>query len=124
MQGRADRNATVESSEPNDKYDSIVSHLASLIDHVQTCTKLIESAIGSEAFPGDEYLAPDVAVLDDVTPRYATASAALNTCRSSLGMALRCLLDTGTPRRGTADGGFSSGDPSGFRRSLRPRGPG
>lgn len=39
----------------------------------------------------------DVFVLDDVTPRYATASAALNACRAGLGHALQSLSESGKP---------------------------
>ncbi|MGY4499348.1 exonuclease VII small subunit [Bradyrhizobium sp. GM24.11] len=34
-------------------------------------------------------------MLDDVTPSYATASAALNTCRAELGHALQKLSESG-----------------------------
>jgi exonuclease VII small subunit len=39
----------------------------------------------------------EIVVLDDVTPRYATASAALNTCRAELGHALQKLSESGNP---------------------------
>lgn len=44
---------------------------------------------------GDPASSADIFVLDDVTPRYATASAALNACRTGLGHAMRCLSDAG-----------------------------
>ena len=37
----------------------------------------------------------DVFLLDDVTRRYAAASAALKACRASLGHALQCLTEFG-----------------------------
>ena len=39
----------------------------------------------------------DVFILDDVTPRYATANAALNACRAGLGHALQYLSESGNP---------------------------
>ena len=50
---------------------SIVSDLASLIEHVQASLRLIESAIDRESYLGDQEAA-DVVVLDDVTPSKAT----------------------------------------------------
>jgi hypothetical protein len=123
MQGTASGGAPVGSDERNDDYDSIVSDLASLIEHIQASMKLIQSAIASEAFSGNEYLAGNVVVLDDVTPCYVTASAALNTCNAGLGAALHYLLDTRISRRGhpTSIGGSSSRDPSGSGPSFQLR---
>jgi hypothetical protein len=39
----------------------------------------------------------EIVVLDDVTPRYATASAALNVCRAELGNVLQNLSESGNP---------------------------
>jgi hypothetical protein len=39
----------------------------------------------------------ELVVLDDVTPRYAMASVALNACRAELGHALRNLSESGDP---------------------------
>jgi len=39
----------------------------------------------------------EIVVLDDVTPRFATASAALNACRAELGQALQNLSESGDP---------------------------
>jgi hypothetical protein len=104
--------APAESNERNDNYDPIVCDLASLIEHIQASMKLIESAIASEASSGNEYLAANVVVLDDITPCYVTASAVLNTCNAGLGVALRCLLDTRTSRRGTGGSGKSDRRPA------------
>jgi hypothetical protein len=54
MQGVAGGGAPVECDGRNDNYDSIVSDLASLIEHVEASMKPIESAIAREAFPGIE----------------------------------------------------------------------
>ena len=37
----------------------------------------------------------DVVLLDDVTPRYASASAALNASRASLGHTVECMSESG-----------------------------
>ena len=58
---------------------------------LETC--LLEKGLAS----GDPAGSTDIFVLDDVTPRYATASAALNACRAGLGHALRCLSESGDP---------------------------
>jgi hypothetical protein len=71
-----------------------------LIEHVQASMKLLESAIASESAP-DGQEAANVVILDDVTPRYAQASAALNSCNASLGVALHVLQDTRTAKHGT-----------------------
>jgi len=39
----------------------------------------------------------EIVVLDDVTPRFATASAALNSCRAELDRALQNLSEYGNP---------------------------
>jgi len=46
---------------------------------------------------GDRAGSIDILVLDDVTPRYATASAALNVCRAGPGRALQYLSDSDDP---------------------------
>jgi hypothetical protein len=112
MQGAAGGGVAVESDRRNDNYDSIVSNLASLIEHVEARMKLIESAIASEAFPGNEDIAANVVVLDDVTPCYVKASAALNTCNAGLGAALHYLLDIGTSRHETGGSGESCRRPA------------
>jgi hypothetical protein len=56
--------------------------------------KLIESAIASETSSGSHDVAANVVVLDDVTPRYVKAGAALKACDAGLGVALHFLLDT------------------------------
>jgi hypothetical protein len=77
-------------------YRLVVSDLVSLLGHVQASLKLIELAVAGEASPGNHDAAPNVIVLDDVTPCYAQASAALKACDASLGMTLHFLLDSGT----------------------------
>jgi hypothetical protein len=73
-----------------------VSELAALLDHVQGSIEAIEIAIVRDAsFDSSDHV-DDVVALDDVTPRDAKASAALNTCNASLDAALQLLLDAKT----------------------------
>ncbi len=41
-----------------------------------------------ELHAGDREIGADIVVLDDITPRYAKATAALSACNTSLGVAL------------------------------------
>jgi hypothetical protein len=54
---------------------------------------LIESAIARETVGSQETTA-NVIVLDDVTPPYMRATAALRACDANLAMALHSLLDS------------------------------
>lgn len=100
MQNAARGGAIGQSESPNENYHSIVSGLVSLIEHVQTSMKLLESAIAGETAPGSQEAA-NVIILDDVTPRYARVIAALCSCNAGLGVALHVLQDTRTARHGT-----------------------
>jgi hypothetical protein len=103
MLNAASGGASVQSDDRNGGYRTIVSDLVSLIEHVQASMKLIESAIARESPLGNQEVAANVVVLDDVTPRYVKASAALNTCNAGLGIALHFLLDTKTSKHGTGE---------------------
>jgi hypothetical protein len=72
-------------------YRSIVSDLMSLIEHVQMAIRLVETAMAREASLIDAQ--DDVIVLDDVTPGYAKADAALNACSARLDAALHVLIN-------------------------------
>lgn len=76
----------------------VVSDLVSLIDRVQASIKLIETAQAQHGTAETEL--GDVVVLDDVTPLYAEASAALDACNASLSAALQFLIESTatTPR--------------------------
>ena len=95
MQAAAGGEVSNPSSDRNDGHHSIVSDLVSLIGHVQAGIKLLEAAIAREAASCKEEAA-GVFVLDDVTPHYVKANAALNACNAALGVALHHLLDTRT----------------------------
>ena len=74
-----------------DAAGSIHSDLLSLIRRIQTSIGFGKLAMAT-AGPDDEENA-DFFILDDVTPRYATADAALNACHAALGEALCYLLE-------------------------------
>jgi len=105
MQKAAGGGTSVPSEDRNDLHHTIVSDLVSLIESVQAGLELVESAIAGEAPLGDQEVGTNVFILDDVTPRYVRARAALNSCEMNLGAALRFLLDTRTPQPGTGEAG-------------------
>lgn len=78
-----------------DSRQLIAAELRSLIVRIEISMRLIDAAMESE---DDGVIAgsSEIVVLDDVTPRYATASAALNACRAELGHALQQLSDSGS----------------------------
>jgi hypothetical protein len=86
----------------NDGYRSIVSDLVGLIEHVQASLRRIEQTMIRETSLAGQESAANVVVLDDVSPRYVKAAAALNACDAHLGIALHSLLDSRTPGRGTS----------------------
>jgi hypothetical protein len=104
MQNAASKTST-QSSGCNDRYSSIASDLASLIAHVQASMKLIEAAIAREALLGNQETSAGVVVLDDVTPRYVNANAALSTCQAGLGVALHFLMDDKPTRHASNQSG-------------------
>lgn len=77
-----------------DSVGSVVSDLLSLIGHVQGSIELTETAIARDRLANDGTVGGEVVVLDDVTPCYAEANAALIACNVSLSTALQSLLDT------------------------------
>src|SRR5882757_6844345 len=89
MHNAADNGVSALPEHHGDSFCSIVSELAALLDHVQRSIKAIEIAIARDASSKSSEHVDDVVVLDDVTPRYAKASAALNTCNASLDAALQ-----------------------------------
>lgn len=78
-----------------DSRQLIAAELRSLIARIKISMRLIDAAMESED-AGVIAGSSEIVVLDDVTPRYATASAALNTCRAELGHALRQLSESGS----------------------------
>ena len=89
LQAPHDQNAT---------YRAVVSDLVSLIEHVQESQQLIEQTIARETSlemtPGSPQSSTNIIVLDDISPRYVKADAALQACDFNPGIALRSLLDS------------------------------
>jgi hypothetical protein len=94
MQSAEGGGFSARSDDRNDGEGSIVSELVCLIEHVRTSMKLIESAMAMEPPLSDPGLSANVVVLDDLTPRYQNARAALNMCDTSLEVTLHLLRDT------------------------------
>ena len=88
-----------------DSRQLIAAELRSLIARIEISMRLIDAAMTSEDLETDDDSAilsadlgsSEIVVLDDVTPRYARASAALNACRAELGHALEKLSESGNP---------------------------
>jgi hypothetical protein len=87
-----------------DSRQLIAAELRSLIARIEISMRLIDAAMSSEDMASEDMELEDgsaiagsseLVVLDDVTPRYARASAALNTCRAELGHALQQLSESG-----------------------------
>jgi hypothetical protein len=87
----------------NDNYFSVVSDLMSLATHIQASMNMLETAIARELPAGDPDAYENIVVLDDVTPCYVKANAALHACKAGLEAALHCMLDIEMPEYG-ADG--------------------
>ena len=81
----------------NDACRAVVSDLVSLIEHARNGLRLMIAAEIPLISPESSI---NVIVLDDVSPRYMKAAAAVQACDVNLGIALRSLLDaedTGRP---------------------------
>jgi hypothetical protein len=92
MQRALEQDASPAIEGHDDSFRLVVSDLVSLIGHVQASVELIETAIARESSQ-DGQDDGGVVVLDDVTPCYAAANAALLACNVSLSTALQSLLD-------------------------------
>ena len=77
---------------------AVVSDLVSLIEHVQSRLRQIEQTIARETSPemtpGSPESSTNIIVLDDISPCYIKADAALHACDVNLGIALRSLVDS------------------------------
>jgi hypothetical protein len=73
----------------------IAADLRMLISQIETSMRWTATAMDQE-HSSDPESSADVFVLDDVTPRYAMAIAALDACRADLGHAVNCLSETGS----------------------------
>jgi hypothetical protein len=105
------QNVAQAAHDRNDAYRAVVSDLVSLVEHVQNSLRLIEQTIAKETLsetlpetwqetlqetsPGSPESSTNIIVLDDVSPRYIKAAAALQACDVNLGIALRSPRDSG-----------------------------
>jgi hypothetical protein len=83
-------------SQINESCWPLISNLVSLVRHIETSITFCASAKDAH---GQEEAADNIAVLDDVTPRYMMASDALITCKMQLREALYVLLRADTRLR-------------------------
>lgn len=93
------QNATVDTvglapDAQNNANRAVVSDLTRLIEHVQSSLRLIERTIAGETSAAGQESSANVIVLDDVSPRYMKAAAALQACDADLGDALRSLTES------------------------------
>src|SRR3954452_21021702 len=101
MQNAAGDSVVQAPHDQNATYRAVVSDLVSLVEHVQKSLRLIEQTIARETSletspemsPGRES-STNIIVLDDISPRYIKADAALQACDVNLGIALCSLLDS------------------------------
>jgi hypothetical protein len=90
---------------PNEGIRSAVSDLVSIVEQVQSSMRAIEAAIVREAASNNPQPDSSIVILDDLTPRYLEAIAALSACDVKLGLALEFLLDATRSRQGSAMSG-------------------
>jgi hypothetical protein len=87
----------VTPAECNDRHDihrAVVADLASLIERIQASLTLIDAAVAQEAASAAHHeMTANVFVLDDVTPCYLKAGAALRACDAGLAVALHFLRE-------------------------------
>lgn len=93
MQNAAGLGAVQSPQDHNAAYRAVVSDLVNLVEHVQNSLRSIEQMMDDEMPAGGMESSSNIVVLDDVSPRYIKAVAALQACDVNLGTALRTLLD-------------------------------
>ena len=103
MQNPQGGGIAIEPAERNDAYHSVVTDLVALIEHVQASLRSIEQEIARETASGGQETSFDVIELDDVTPPYVRATAALKACDANLAIALHSLLDSKIPEHAASD---------------------
>jgi hypothetical protein len=107
MQNPQGGSIAIEPADRNDVYHSVVMDLVALIEHVQASLRSIEQEIARETVSGSQETSSNVIELDDVTPPYVRATAALKACDANLAIALHSLLDSKTPEQSTSDYAWS-----------------
>lgn len=95
------------SNDGDDIYQAVVADLASLIARVQASLAMIETAVAGEAAATLQDLISNVVVLDDFTPRYLKAGAALKACDTGLGIALHFHREPTTSGLGLRDSAWN-----------------
>jgi hypothetical protein len=85
--------------DPKAAYRALVSDLVSLVAQVQNSLRRIERAMDEEVAASGPDSSDNVIVLDDVSPRYVKAVAALRACDADLGAVLNSLLESGERER-------------------------
>lgn len=93
MQNDPGNGVAAKPGDRDDVYRSVVADLAGLAERIQASLALVEQAIAVEMSAGKEDMAADIIVLDDVTPGYVRASAALKASGANLGLALHLLQE-------------------------------
>ncbi|MCA6115712.1 hypothetical protein J6524_12535 [Bradyrhizobium sp. WSM 1738] len=100
----ASADGVAQAEDYNNVNHALVSDLVGLIEHVQNSLQLIEQTIASETSTDSLESSTNVIVLDDVSPRYMNAAAALQACDVTLGIAVRSLLDSNNSDCSAASG--------------------
>jgi hypothetical protein len=89
----------------HDIHHTVVADLASLIERIQASLTLIDAAVAQEASAAPHEMTANVFVLDDVTPCYLKAGAALRACDAGLAVALHFLREPMVVEPGMRDSG-------------------
>jgi hypothetical protein len=71
---------------------SVVANLVNLIEHLNASRRVLELAIIRERAQAGADMDANFIVLDDITPCYLSASAALRACDATLAVSLHALL--------------------------------
>ena len=93
MQNGTAGSTPAQSDDRHDIHHAVVADLASLIERIQASLTLIDAAVAQEASAALHEMTANVVVLDDVTPCYLKAGAALRACDASLAAALHFLRE-------------------------------
>jgi hypothetical protein len=75
----------------NESCRSVVANLVTLIEHLSVSRTVLELAIIRETAQASLDMDDDFVVLDDITPCYLSANAALNACNAVVAVTLHAL---------------------------------
>jgi hypothetical protein len=81
----------LRSTARNESCRSVVANLVTLIEHLSVSRNVLELAIGRETARACLDMDEEFVVLDDITPYYLSANAALNACHAAVAMTLHAL---------------------------------